>query len=253
MSLRPRRIVGASLKTYLDLHQTAGYMKGFAGLGALAKEQGIDLFVIPDFVSLLSAKQALEGTSILLGAQDTFWEDRGAYTGEVSPLTLKQAGVSIVAVGHAERRRIFGETDDQVSKKAAAVARNNLIPLICVGEKTHSAIASADVGVAIDECRTQVLAALSGIPNGAEIIIAYEPVWAIGATQPANSDHVVNVVKAIRQLTARRHGRVRILYGGSAGPGMYVQIAGAVDGLFLGRAGLELDNLALVIKEVGGA
>jgi triosephosphate isomerase len=238
---------------YFDLHQTTEYIQKVARLGKLAEQLGIDLFVIPDFLSLQEADRTLKGTNILLGAQDLFWEDAGAYTGEVSPKALRQAGVSIVEIGHAERRRFFRETDDQVAQKAAAAVRNGLIPLICVGEKTNSKIASAAVGMAIEECRIQVTKALATVPDDAEIIIAYEPVWAIGAAKPANPDHVINVTNGIRRMTESRSGITRILYGGSAGPGTFSNISSAVDGLFLGRFAHDILNLEKVIMEIGKA
>jgi len=250
-STRARRIVGTSLKMYFDLRETSEYIQGVAELDPQTKEQGIDLFVIPDFISILEAKRLLTGTNVLLGAQDTFWEDSGAFTGEVSPLVLKQASVTIVEIGHAERRRIFGESDEQVAKKATAAIRHGLIPLICIGEKTHSSIASAAVGIAVEECRVQVKKVLSAIPDDAEIILAYEPVWAIGASEPADPAHVVNVAKEIRRMANSRKGVTRILYGGSAGPGTFAKIADGVDGLFLGRFAHDLENLRQVIKEVG--
>jgi triosephosphate isomerase len=152
-SRRPRHIVGTSLKLYLDLPRASKYLRGVAELDTHAESQSVDLFVIPDFVSVLEGARVLQETKVILGAQDTFWEDEGAFTGEVSPLVLKQAGVKIVEIGHAERRRIFAETDEQVALKAAAVAQNGLIPLICVGEKSHDPIDSAARGMAIEECR----------------------------------------------------------------------------------------------------
>jgi triosephosphate isomerase len=238
---------------YFDLPATTKYLQGVAELDTHAQSHNVDLFVIPDFVTILEGSRILKDTKVLLGAQDAFWEDRGAYTGEVSPLTLSQAGVKIVEIGHAERRRIFGETDKQVALKCAAAARNGLMPLICVGEKASSPIASAAVGMAVEEVRPQVLAAVKAIPDVAEIIIAYEPVWAIGASEPAGADHVVAVAKAIRELVKHRKGVTRILYGGSAGPGTYKALAEGVDGLFLGRFAHDLGNLRKVIEEVGGS
>ena len=100
-------------------------------------------FIIPDLISMQSSKQLLEGTDIKLGAPDCFWEDAGAFTGEVSPMNLKELGVGIVELGHAERRRLFGETDETVALKARAVLRNSMIPLICIGERTQSSIQDA--------------------------------------------------------------------------------------------------------------
>ena len=250
-STRARRIVGTSLKLYFDLPSTTKYLEGVAALSKHADSHNVDLFVIPDFLSICEGRRLLQATNVLLGAQDTFWEDKGAYTGEVSPVSLAQAGVRIVEVGHAERRRIFGETDDQVALKCAAAARNGLIPLVCVGERASGPIASAAVGLAVEEVRPQVVSAVRAVPGDAEIIIAYEPVWAIGAAEPAGADHVVHVTKAIREMVGGRKGMTRILYGGSAGPGTYKKLVDGVDGLFLGRFAHDLGNLEKVIKEVG--
>ncbi|KAK5107350.1 hypothetical protein LTR62_001366 [Meristemomyces frigidus] len=249
---REKRIVGTSLKLYFDLPSTLRYIDAVAQLSTAAAEANVDLFVIPDFVTLLSSAEKLKDTHVQLGAQDTYFEEKGAYTGEVSPVTLKQAGVRIVEIGHAERRRLFGETDQDVAKKAAAIARNGMVPLICIGEKAQGSIASAAVGQAVNECTTQIKAALSLLPEDAELILAYEPVWAIGATQPAGADHVVAVTQQLRAVVrgTRRSGRTRVLYGGSAGPGIFSKLSDGVDGLFLGRFAHDVGNLERVIQEM---
>ncbi|KAF7198298.1 putative triosephosphate isomerase [Pseudocercospora fuligena] len=247
---REKRIVGTSLKMYFDLPSTLRYIESVASISAAADNADIDLFVIPDFVTLLSARERLAKTNVLLGAQDTYSEDKGAYTGEVSPLTLSQAGVKIVEIGHAERRRLFGETDEDVAKKAAAIVSNGMIPLVCIGEKNKSEIASQAVGIAVSECKPQIEAALSQIPDDAEVILAYEPVWAIGASQPAGADHVVAVTQSLRALCKNRTGRVQILYGGSAGPGTFAKLKDGVDGCFLGRFAHDVKNLEKVIQEM---
>ncbi|KKY16144.1 putative triosephosphate isomerase [Diplodia seriata] len=248
---RPRRIVGTSLKMYFDLDRTLSYLKGVAELSSHAEANNVDLFVIPDFVTILEARRILQDTSVVLGAQDAFWEPSGAYTGEVSPLTLQQAGVKLIEMGHAERRRIFRENDEQVAKKAAAAVKHGHIPLVCVGEKTHGSVASQAVGLAIEECRPQVTSVLAAVPDDAEVILAYEPVWAIGAKEPADADHVVNVTKELRRMASGRKGPTRILYGGSAGPGTFAKLVDGVDGLFLGRFAHDLANLKQVLVEVG--
>ncbi|KAG9954154.1 Triosephosphate isomerase, partial [Aureobasidium melanogenum] len=245
-----RKIVGTSLKMYFDLTKTLTYAADLATIASQAAKHNIDLFIIPDFVSLLPVKDALKSTDVKVGAQDAFWEDAGAYTGEVSCRTLKQAGASIVELGHAERRRLFGETDATAAKKAAAACRNGLVPLVCIGEKTHGKIASQAVGMAIEECRPQVMSLLQAIPDDAELILAYEPVWAIGASEPADPDHVVAVTQQIRKMAEGRKGLTRILYGGSAGPGTYDRLREGVDGLFLGRFAHDIRNLEQVIKEM---
>ncbi|KAK1093115.1 hypothetical protein LTR48_002982 [Friedmanniomyces endolithicus] len=216
---RERRIVGTSLKMYFDLPSTLRYIDAVAQLSSAAKAANVDLFVIPDFVTLLSSAEKLKDTDIRLGAQDTYSEDKGAFTGEVSPVTLKQAGASIVEIGHAERRRLFGETDADVAQKAAAVARNGMTPLVCIGEKSKSNIASQAVGMAVSECKPQITAVLSQLPDDADLILAYEPVWAIGASEPAGADHVVAVTQNLRALVAEtgRKGRTRILFAHDVG------------------------------------
>ncbi|KAF1832540.1 Triosephosphate isomerase [Decorospora gaudefroyi] len=238
---------------YFDLPTTLSYVRGVLQLDGDAWNSRIDLFIIPDFVSLAECGRILEPSSIMLGAQDTFSEDKGAYTGEVSPLVLRQAGATIVEIGHAERRAMFGETDETVANKAGAAARNGLVPLVCIGEKTHHSVASAAVGAAIQECTPQVASVLAAVPDDTDIILAYEPVWAIGAKEPADADHVVNVTTELRKLAAGRKGTTRIVYGGSAGPGTFAKIADSVDGLFLGRFAHDIHNLKAVIQEVGRA
>ncbi|KAF2725941.1 Triosephosphate isomerase [Polychaeton citri CBS 116435] len=247
---RPKRIVGTSLKMYFDLPSTSRYIDSVAALASTAEKANVDLFVIPDFMSILPSKEKLKDTSVILGAQDCYIEDKGAFTGEVSPLNLSQAGVKIVEIGHAERRRLFGETDEDVAREAAAIVRNGMIPLVCIGEKSHSKIASQAVGTAVSECKPQIHAALSQIPDDAEIILAYEPVWAIGASEPAGADHVVAVTQSLRQLISSRKGTTRILYGGSAGPGTFQKLKDGVDGLFLGRFAHDPVNLEKVIQEM---
>ena len=249
-----RRILGTSLKLYFDLPKTLDFVSNLRSIAPLASSLNIDLFIIPDLTTLHPSATLLQSTPILLGAQDTFWQDSGPYTGEVSPLTLSQLGVKIVEIGHAERRRIFHETDEQVGLKAAAVVRNGMIPLVCIGERTPPGqIASQAVGQAVSECRTQINAMLAAVPDEAEVVLAYEPVWAIGAKEPAAADHVTAVVKQLRALFEGRKGGVRILYGGSAGPGTFegLKWEDGVDGLFLGRFAHDIKNIETVLREMG--
>jgi triosephosphate isomerase len=247
---REKRILGTSLKMYFDMPSTLNYIESLATLAPAADQANLDLFVIPDFITILPSKEKLSSTSIWLGAQDCHSEDSGAYTGEVSPVTLSQAGVKVVEIGHAERRRLFGETDQDVAKKAKVIVNYNMVPLVCIGEKNKSNIASQAVGIAVSECQPQIQAALSQIPDEADVILAYEPIWAIGASEPASADHVVAVVDNLRALVAERKGRVRILYGGSAKPGIWKALAPALDGMFLGRFAHDPKNVEQIIKEM---
>jgi triosephosphate isomerase len=245
---QPRqRIVGVSLKLYFSVERTAEYIRDISGLGPIALSHNVETFIIPDFLTLMAASATLrlEAPTIRLGAQDCFWEDEGAYTGEVSPKALASIGCSIVELGHAERRRLFGETDEQVAKKASAAVRNGLTPLVCIGEKNQGRVEQA-----VEECRPQIEAVLQAVGREQEIIWAYEPVWAIGQAEPASPEYVVAVTKALREIFGDGH---RILYGGSAKPGTFEKIKDGVDGLFLGRFGHSKANVEAVIAEVGGS
>ncbi|KAK6223260.1 hypothetical protein LQW54_000377 [Pestalotiopsis sp. IQ-011] len=210
----------------------------------------VDVFIIPDHITLTSVIAQLDRTKILTGAQDAFYEDSGAFTGEVSPQVLAEVGCRIVELGHAERRKIFKETDEDAARKAAAAARNGMIPLVCIGERTQ-----AETALAVDECRAQVESVMAAVPEDAEVILAYEPVWAIGASSPAAAEYVVNVVRDIRALDCvqRRSGTTRILYGGSAGPGLFEKLKGGVDGLFLGRFAHDPAQFYKTIQEIASA
>lgn len=248
---RPRRLVGVSLEMYLDIPKTQKYIQDVAALAPYAADHDVDLFIMPDFLNIVEAGRTLQGTDVLLGAQDSFWEDAGPYTGEISPAVLQQAGCGIVAVGHAARRRLFAETDEQVARKVRAAVRNGLTPLVCVGERGRSAIASEAVGLALRECIPQVMAVMAAVPPDVEVVLAYEPVWAVGQREPASADHVVAVTQQLRNLTTTRKGVTRILYGGGAGPGTFRSLKDGVDGLFLGRLGLDVEALREVITELG--
>ncbi|KAG6993902.1 triosephosphate isomerase [Physcia stellaris] len=249
----PKRLVGVSLKMYFDFNATESYIqelrKTYKG-----SRSSCGIFVIPSPPLVRSATVILgDCPHISVGAQDCHWEDKGAYTGETSPLLLKQIGCTIVELGHAERRRPPNNEDDaMVAKKAQAAIRNGLVPLVCIGEKGKSKIASEGVGIATRECVPQVMAVLDAVPQDTQLIFAYEPVWAIGAEQPASADHVCTVVQQLKNLISQkgRTGEVRILYGGSAGPGTWDTLKSAVDGLFLGRFAHDIGNFKQVVSEM---
>ncbi|MCJ1353218.1 MAG: hypothetical protein MMC33_003203 [Icmadophila ericetorum] len=252
LRLLPERLVGVSTKMYFDLATTQAYVTNVSQL--YASGLSLTIFLIPDFPSLSEAARTLESTPhILLGAQNCHYEDRGAYTGEVSPVVLKQVGCSIVELGHAERRRPpLNETNDIVAAKAQAAVRNHLIPLVCIGERERSQIVSEGVALALRECLPQMTSLLSTLTSASDVIFAYEPVWAIGAERPASADHVLAVVAELKRAAKKmgRSGQTRFLYGGSAGPGTWTQLKSGLDGLFLGRYAHDLDKLKQVIQEM---
>ncbi|KAI0904937.1 triosephosphate isomerase [Ustulina deusta] len=281
-----RRLVGVSTKMYFSFAKTTAYVSTLLRLlsdqspETLASLQDIDIFVIPDHISLVSVISHLRRhdnlcpVPILPGAQDAFHEDAGAFTGEVSPAVLAEVGCRILELGHAERRRFFGETDDITAKKAAAAARNGIVPLVCVGERTKPPLVAItttassaspdsasnddmlDTQTALSEIRVQIEAVLSAVPHTADVVLAYEPVWAIGAAAPASAPYVVAVARAIRDLECVRRrpaGSTRILYGGSAGPGLFARLKDGVDGLFLGRFAHDPEQFVKAILEVATA
>jgi len=243
-----RRVIGVSLKMYMGLARTREWMRGVHELvssGGLP--DGVDLFVIPTFLSLADSRAVLDGASVMLGAQDVFWEDSGAYTGEVSAPMLAEADCRYVEIGHAERRRIFGETDEIVAKKVTASVRAGLVPVLCIGETERG-----DADAAVADCARQFAAATAGVGPDAAIVVAWEPVWAIGAAEPASPDYIVAVASGLRTVLAS-WPHASLIYGGSAGPGLLSALGDAVDGLFLGRFAHDINNLGRVLAEAGGA
>ena len=252
LSTLPKYLVGVNTKMYFDLPTTESYISAVSKFTP-PPDSTTGIFVIPSFPCLTSASKLLQASpQVLLGAQNCHAEDSGAHTGEVSPLMLKQTGCSMVVLGHAERRALpFNETDEIVAMKAKAVARNGMIPLVCIGEKNKSNIMSEGVGIAIRECSPQITKVLRELQKDSPIIFAYEPIWAIGAEEPASADHVVNVAKSLRQLITSTEPKreFRILYGGSAKPGLWATLQIGVDGLFLGRFAHSVQNFEKVIQE----
>lgn len=276
----PKNLLIISLKMYFTTDRTLDYLRGLLDpKNDIIRPQNrskLLLALIPDFLTIYPCSEIIrqfenapeqqqqQNTTtylpppFLLGAQDCFWEALGAYTGEVSPLNLRSMGVSIVELGHAERRSIFGETDDQAARKAAATSNHGMVPLVCIGEiSAPGSVKSEAVSLAVSECEVQVQPVLQAIPPDAPVIFAYEPVWAIGKPVPASVDHVAAVVQGIREViqkagAGKRTGDVRVLYGGSAGPGLWGEggLGKAVDGMFLGRFAHEVEGVRKVVREV---
>jgi triosephosphate isomerase len=250
MGRRPALTLGVSLKLYLDIPHTVRWAQAVAAIAArhaAVRAGDVRLFALPSLPALEGTREALAGSGVGVGAQDLFWEDRGPYTGGVSGADLRRAGCTFVEIGHAERRSVFGEGDEIVRRKFAAAVRNGLVPVLCVGE-------GGSVENAADDCVAQFQAAMHGLSDDAtvdELIVAYEPVWAIGAEHPAPADHVATVAGTLRDAVAR-DGRVAdasVIYGGSAQPGVLAELDGTVDGLFLGRFAHDPKDFERVIDE----
>ena len=243
--------LGVSLKMYLDHAATLRWVTdvvAIAGRAPAVVDGRVRLVVVPTFVSIDAVSAITRNSPVDHGAQDLAWADDGAFTGEVSGRDLAALGCRYVEIGHAERRMLFGEDDKIIAAKLAAAVRNGLVPILCVGETDHlDPVAAADV------CTRQVVSALAEVDGGAgEVIIAYEPVWAIGADRPAGVDHVRAVCAGIRDGIGDDHrlSRFQVIYGGSAGPGLLTELgSNAVDGLFLGRFAHDPAALATIIDE----
>jgi len=247
--------LGVSLKMYLDHAATLRWVRdvvAIAGAAPAVADGRVQVAVLPTFVSIPAVAELTRDASVDHGAQDLAWADQGAFTGEVGGGDLAGFGCRYVEVGHAERRRLFGEDDAIVARKLAAAVRHGLVPILCVGEPDRQ-----DSVAAVDFCVDQVRAGLAEIGTGRvetveELIIAYEPVWAIGADKPAGVDHVRSVCAGIRAgvIGDHRVSAVRVIYGGSAGPGLLSELGReGADGLFLGRFAHDPKALSTMIDE----
>lgn len=236
--------VGTSWK----MNKTLGEAKVFAeGLRAAdgSRDARIQRFVIPPFTAVREVKAMLSATSVKVGAQNMHWADEGAWTGEVSPVMLKDCNLDLVELGHSERREHFGETDETVGLKTEAAVRHGLVPLICIGET----LADRESGNAADVLAKQVrgaLAKLEGAQKGAEILLAYEPVWAIGEKGiPATADYAdarhAEIAEVAQEMLGRR---IPCLYGGSVNPQNCEELIACpnIDGLFIGRSAWKVEG-----------
>jgi triosephosphate isomerase len=219
----------------------------------------VDVSVHPPFTDLRSAQTVLDADEapIALGAQNCHFEDRGAFTGEVSPAMLAKLNVTYVIVGHSERRQLFGETDDLVNRKLLAILRHHMTPILCVGET----LAEREAGLAADRVAAQLEAALTGVepPAVGEMVVAYEPVWAIGTGRTATPADAQEMCGLIRRLAHERAGppasTLRIQYGGSvttnAAPELLSQPD--IDGALVGGASLDPDGFAAIVDQAAAA
>lgn len=236
--------IGTSWKMNKVLAEGRAFAEGLAAADG-NRDARIQRFVIPPFTLVREVKAMLAGTSVKVGAQNMHWADDGAWTGEVSPLMLTDCGLDIVELGHSERREHFGETDETVGLKTEAAVRHGLIPLICIGET----LAERESGRAQEVLEMQVRGALGKLSDdqkSAPILLAYEPVWAIGVNGiPATSDYAdarqAEIIAVARDLLGRK---VPCLYGGSVNPGNCEELilCPHIDGLFIGRSAWKVEG-----------
>lgn len=236
--------IGTSWKMNKTLAEAQVFAEGLRASDA-ARDARIQRFVIPPFTAVREVKAMLAGTSVKVGAQNMHWADDGAWTGEISPPMLVDCGLDLVELGHSERREHFGETDATVGLKVEAAVRHGLIPLICIGET----LAERQAGRATAVLEAQVrgaLGRLSGAQTGALVLLAYEPVWAIGVNGiPATSDYAdarqAEIIAVAQDVLGRR---IPCLYGGSVNPGNCAELIACphVDGLFIGRSAWQVQG-----------
>ena len=217
----------------------------------LAKDR--DVMVAPPAILIPAVAQALAGSSILLGAQNMHYEEKGAFTGEIAPPMLQAYGVTYVILGHSERRHIFHETDELINKKVLAALKHRITPIMCVGETQDE----HDSGRALDVVLRQLQRGLEGVADDhmTDAVIAYEPVWAIGTGRTATPEQAESIHGAIRGAILERYGRecadaVRIIYGGSVNDENVDSLVAKpdIDGALVGGASLKADSFARIVK-----
>ncbi len=223
----------------------------FEMLDKLDRIEGVEKILCPPFVSLVAVNMMLRGSSIKLGAQNMYFETEGAYTGEISPPMLREL-CEFVILGHSERRWYFGETDEIVNKKVKAALANKLKPILCIGER----LAENEAGKTEEVINRQVTAALNGIEPVSNLVIAYEPVWAIGTGKAASSEQAAATIQFIRDVLAKLWNKsiaqdLRILYGGSVTSANIAEFIShpEIDGALVGGASLKAEEFASIVEQ----
>ena len=217
----------------------------------ISGENGPQVVVCPPFVSLVPVSEALRGSRIGVGAQNMHSETKGAYTGEISPEMLSQI-CRFVILGHSERRTYFAETDEFVNAKVLAAQSVGITPIICVGEN----LADRQAGRAGDVVTSQLEASLNGIKQDSDIIVAYEPVWAIGTGESASPEVAQEIMFQLRQalstIVRDRSNEIPLLYGGSVNPSNIASYMAQqdIDGALVGGASLDADTFCLLVAQV---
>jgi len=245
-------MVAANWKMHKTIEEAVSFTRGLqAELGGAAEDR--EVVISPTFTALSSVRAAMNLQNIKLAAQNCHWEDEGAYTGEVSCVMLCDAGCDYVIVGHSERRHIFGETDETVRRKVGAVFRHGLVPIICIGE----VLEEREAGKTVEVVGSQLEEAVRGLSSeqAGRLVIAYEPVWAIGTGKTATPDQAQEVHAFVRERYADLFDKnvaneLRILYGGSVKPDNADDLMSRpdVDGFLVGGASLEVSSFKRIVQ-----
>ena len=237
---------------YKTIAETNSFLTQLRQLTEDLADCPLTLFVIPSFTSLESANRITSGSHIRLGAQNMCWEDQGQFTGEISPVMLKEVGVSVVEIGDSARRDVFRENDFDQEKKTAKAAQSGFTPLLCIGET----LTQREYGLSGETLSTQLKVGLHSITTeqAEQLWIAYEPVWAIGTGQTASDEDIRMVHTLVRELLSSLLGSngigIQILYGGSVKPDNAKAILSLdnVDGLLVGGASLQAQSFADIVR-----
>jgi len=244
-------LIAGNWKMYKTAAQAADTARQLMESVDLTPER--EVMIAPPFTALVSVAAVIQNSPISLGAQNLFWEDEGAFTGEVSPVMLLDAGCRHVIIGHSERRQLFGESDETVNKRIRSALKHGLIPVFCIGE-TEEQRASDETFSVLDK---QVENGLEGLSSNdlEALVLAYEPVWAIGTGKTATSGQAQEVHGCLRAKMADRYGdafadSIRILYGGSVKPNNAAELMSMpdIDGALVGGASLRAEDFAQIIN-----
>jgi len=244
-------LVIANWKMNKTVKETEEYIDTFKDL--VKDIDNVEIGIAPPFTSLYKAMEGLKDSNIKLVAQNMFYKDKGAFTGEISPLMLKELNVEYVLLGHSERRHIFGEKDDLINKKVISAIEYGIRPILCVGETLEE----KEQGLTFKTIERQIRNGLAGVEKEANYLdIAYEPVWAIGTGQSAKPEEANKVHKFIKELlndiSGGKSENTRVLYGGSVKPNNAKGLIKEeyIDGFLIGSAGLDPHTLYDVISEI---
>ncbi|MEK8132576.1 triose-phosphate isomerase [Paenibacillus filicis] len=234
-------IIAGNWKMFKTVSEATAFINEVKGK---AEVDGVESVICAPFTNLPALVEAVKGTTLKIGAQNLHFEDNGAFTGEISGVMLKELGVEYVIIGHSERRAYFAESDEIVNKKVLAAFKHDLTPILCVGEKLEE----REAGQTKDVCKVQTEAAFAGLSaeQAAQVVIAYEPIWAIGTGKSSTAADAQDVIGYIRGIVAGLYGAdtanaVRIQYGGSVKPNNIAEYLGEadIDGALVGGASLE--------------
>ena len=246
-----KAIIAGNWKMHMTPAQTKQLINELKPL--VAGKTGCEIVVCVPFVDIAAAKEAAAGSQIKVGAQNVHFEEKGAFTGEISAEMLLACGTEYVVIGHSERRQYFGETDKTVNLRLTAALRAGLKPILCVGELLEQ----RDQGITKEIVSMQTKIAFGGIDaeNAAKVVVAYEPVWAIGTGRTATADQAEEVCALIRETLAELYGTetaeaVTVQYGGSMKPGNAAELLGKkdVDGGLIGGASLVAGDFAAIVE-----